>query len=145
MGGGCGWGPLASSQRLQCSLPLHPPPPSPLRLTHVQVMSAGSLPPELYSAICAFNEDLLRQEAGGRAILVSRLVELVQVRLGVWCVWRVCMSMHVRVVRVCAWPRACLRVHSRCVGWCVRRVRRSREAPSHAAGEAARKRPLTKH
>ena len=42
-------------------------------------MSSGSLPPELYAVICAFNADLLSQSLGGRTLLVQRLAELVRV------------------------------------------------------------------
>lgn len=48
-----------------------------------QVLSAGSLPPELYSLVAAFNAELLGLERDGRTLLVARLVELIRVRQGV--------------------------------------------------------------
>ena len=60
--------------------PLQTSPPTPYTPLPVQVMSADSLPAELYQAICAFNSDLLAQSAGGRTLLVQRLAELVRVR-----------------------------------------------------------------
>ena len=44
-----------------------------------QVMSADSLPAELYQAVCSFNADLLSASLGGRMLLVQRLAELVRV------------------------------------------------------------------
>lgn len=59
-----------------------PPERPPCGPVHVQVMSAESLPGELYQVICAFNADLLSHAVGGRTVLVQRLTELVRVRGG---------------------------------------------------------------
>lgn len=47
-------------------------------LLQAQVMSAESLPADLYRSVCAFNADLLSQSLGGRTMLVQRLAELLR-------------------------------------------------------------------
>ena len=66
-------------------------------------MSADSLPPELYQALCAFNAELLSHSAGGRTLLVQRLAELIRVGALAGC-RRQAGREGVRRVG-CCWPR----------------------------------------
>ena len=68
------------------------------RLLQSQALPAADAPPALAAALAAFNADLLGERAGGRSVLLGRLIDLLKARAGT----HVCANAAVLSAHACS-------------------------------------------